>query len=495
MLDTVRAEDELKEIQAFWQSFVPYQNVLPIALAVGALLEILLITYILCSAGHQRGLSGEDALVQGGLHRIPFDVMTGMLMMILFGMIIAFGYFDRGYLDWLGQQNLAIFWECGVIAVLLEAAFLSMLFYFESMAVRVKKHTLFSGMLIVRLCRWIGRGIRFIFQALPYTWRMVVAVGLLVFFGCLILGASRHYVIGIMLLILYGIILVTFLSLLQVYQRKRQDAVHQMAQGHLDTPILLEGPTKEDRQEVHDLTRLHSNISTAVEEQLKSERMKTELITNVSHDIKTPLTSIINYVDLMKKEGPYSPQQEEYLEVLEKQSVRLKKLIEDLIEASKASTGNLSVNMEQISLGEMVRQLAGEYSERFEKSELTLILNCPSEDIFVMADGRLLSRVFENLFSNALKYSQPGTRVYLDLLQGAGYATVCLRNISKYPLNISEDELMERFVRGDSSRHTEGSGLGLGIALSLTELMQGFFRISIDGDLFKANVSLKKDNA
>ena len=280
-----------------------------------------------------------------------------------------------------------------------------------------------------------------------------------------------------------------------LYRKHRQEAISRMAAGDLSTPVALKAWAKKDRQEAKNLSRIHDTVSVAVEKQLQSERLKSELITNVSHDIKTPLTSIINYVDLMQKEGSYTEKQQEYLEVLEKQSIRLKKLIEDLIEASKASTGNIKTEMMPICLEEMLRQATGEYTEKLEKAGLSLVMKLPEKETTVLADGRLLSRVFDHLLSNVIKYSQPGTRVYLDLGEGNEYATVSIRNISNYPLNIAESELMERFSRGDSSRHTEGSGLGLGIALSLVELMQGKFRISIDGDLFKAMVSLRKWNS
>ena len=222
---------------------------------------------------------------------------------------------------------------------------------------------------------------------------------------------------------------------------------------------------------------------------MKSERFRTELITNVSHDIKTPLTSIINYVDLIKKEGVTDPVLQEYVEVLDRQSLRLKKLIEDLMEASKASTGNLSVNLEVCDATVMLSQVVGEFAGRAEANNLELVVDCPEPPVTIMADGRHLWRVLDNLMSNVCKYAMPGTRVYINLEVFHGMVIMTFRNISKSPLNISSDELMERFVRGDSSRNTEGSGLGLNIAQSLTSLMNGNMAIQIDGDLFKAIVS------
>jgi signal transduction histidine kinase len=224
---------------------------------------------------------------------------------------------------------------------------------------------------------------------------------------------------------------------------------------------------------------------------MKSERLKTELITNVSHDLKTPLTSIVNYVDLMKKEDIQPEKAKEYLEVLDRQSKRLKKLTLDLLEASKASTGNISVSNEPTNIKVLLSQLEGEYAEKLAASNLELHVSVPEEDMWISADGRLLSRVFDNLMNNIFKYTQPGTRVYVTARAEGENSVIEFKNISKYQLNISGDELMERFVRGDSSRNTEGSGLGLSIAKSLTELQNGELDIVVDGDLFKAIVSME----
>ena len=218
--------------------------------------------------------------------------------------------------------------------------------------------------------------------------------------------------------------------------------------------------------------------------------MKTELITNVSHDIKTPLTSVINYVDLLKREGLDSESAPEYLEVLERQTGKLKRLTDDLVEASKASAGNVAVNREELDLKVLLSQAVGEYEERMNANGLVLLLETPQEEMKVRTDGRLMWRVFDNLMNNICKYSQPNTRVYVTALENGGKKQVVFRNISREQLNISPEELNERFVRGDRSRNTEGSGLGLSIAKSLTEVQGGALDIQIDGDLFKATVTI-----
>ena len=240
------------------------------------------------------------------------------------------------------------------------------------------------------------------------------------------------------------------------------------------------------KKQGEDLNSIASGMSLAVEKQLKSERMKTELITNVSHDIKTPLTSIINYADLIGKESCENEKITEYAEVLVRQSVRLKRLIEDLVEASKASTGNLEVNLAACDAAVFLTQAGGEYEEKLQNANLTLVTSQPENEIRIMADGRRMWRVFDNLMNNICKYAQPGTRVYLSLERIGNSAVIIFRNTSREALNISEEELMERFVRGDASRTTEGNGLGLSIARSLAELQGGKLTIKIDGDLFKA---------
>lgn len=235
---------------------------------------------------------------------------------------------------------------------------------------------------------------------------------------------------------------------------------------------------------------MQQGVQRAVDERLRSERMKTELITNVSHDIKTPLTSIVIYVDLLKKEEINSPKAQEYLEVMDRQSKRLKKLTEDLVEASKASSGVIPVDCQPTNVNVLLSQLEGEYEERLQKAELTMIVHPAAGDPVVLADGKLLSRVMDNLMNNIGKYAMPGTRVYAAAAADEKESTISIKNVSRNELNVSADELMERFVRGDSSRHTEGSGLGLSIAKSLVELQGGRFELSIDGDLFRADISL-----
>lgn len=235
---------------------------------------------------------------------------------------------------------------------------------------------------------------------------------------------------------------------------------------------------------------ISSGLSDAVDKQVKSERLRTDLITNVSHDLKTPLTSIINYVDLLKREDIQNPRVREYLRVLEQKSARLKALTEDLVEASKASSGNVNIELMELNYGEIVQQALGEFEDKINAAGLIVVERIPAEPLMILSDGRHLWRVMENLLNNCCKYALRSSRIYVDLYSEDNTAVCTIKNISQAPLNISPDELTERFVRGDVSRSTEGSGLGLSIAKSLTRLMGGELRIEIDGDLYKASIRL-----
>lgn len=264
-----------------------------------------------------------------------------------------------------------------------------------------------------------------------------------------------------------------------------QEGIKRLAEGDLTCKMdtkHLHGPF---RMYAHDLNRISAGMTVEVERRMKSEHLKTELLTNVSHDIKTPLTSIINYVDLLKNQDIASEDAKSYVEVLDRQSHRLKKLLEDLIEASKAATGNITAELAPTDAAELLRQAEGEYNERLREQKLIPVLRIDAETCSILADGRLLWRVFDNLLGNIVKYAMPGTRVYLELSHRNDRCVITIRNISKDELGIEAEELMERFVRGDAARATEGSGLGLSIARSLTECMKGGFDLVLDGDLFK----------
>lgn len=345
----------------------------------------------------------------------------------------------------------------------------------------ISKAVLFCWHALGRSFHASVRAISRFLNLLPLTWQWLLAGIVMIFVLSLTINADGPFrVLGVVFalaLVLYGAH--CFGVLLESTKR--------MSQGHLDTKVddrLLLGGFQEYASALNSLAGV---AEQAARDQMKSERMKAELITNVSHDIKTPLTSIINYVDLMQKAG--SPEEaEEYLEVLARQSLRLKKLIDDLMEMSKASTGNMHVDIRDVDAAEAVNQALGEFSDKLAQASLTSIFNPPETPLLIRADGRLVWRVLSNLLSNTVKYALPGTRVYIDLVQLDGKVLISLKNISKEPLNVDSEELMERFVRGDTSRNTEGSGLGLNIARSLMELQKGQLQLLVDGDLFKVTL-------
>ncbi len=333
-----------------------------------------------------------------------------------------------------------------------------------------------------RAFRWVCNKIANFFSLLPLMWQWLLtgAVMLITVTFALLTRSEGLLVLSLCLsfaVILYGAS--CFGTLMEAAKR--------MGKGDLETKVGDKNMVGSFREFAGDLNALADVAVVAARNQLKSERMKTELITNVSHDIKTPLTSIINYVDLLQK--PHSDEEQEiYLEVLSRQSNQLKKLIDDLMEMSKASTGNMTVEIAAVDAVEAVNQALGEYVDKFAKIQLTPVFRQPEEPVYMKADGRLAWRVLSNLLSNAYKYALPGTRLYIDLMELEGKVLISLKNISREELNVSADELLERFVRGDASRNTEGSGLGLNIAQSLMELQKGQLQLLVDGDLFKVTL-------
>lgn len=323
--------------------------------------------------------------------------------------------------------------------------------------------------------------------------KILVGMGLLTFVQ--VVGLALFYAdfgCGMFAYFVYKIIAIALVFYLAVQAKKVRDGMKRVASGDLTQPVDTKGMLADFRTHAEDINNAGEGISLAVAESIKSERMKADLITNVSHDIKTPLTSIINYVDLLKKEDLKNEKADEYLEVLDRQSARLKKLTEDIVEASKASTGNIEMNIERVDLAVLLSQASGEFEEKFKTKDLEFIKTLHADNIYVNADGRYLWRIIDNLLRNIHKYAKNGTRVYLDTREKDGRVEVIFKNISETMLNISPEELTERFVRGDRSRNTEGSGLGLSIASSLASGMGGNLKLDIDGDLFKAILDLEK---
>ena len=443
---------------------------------------------LLCVAGRR---AGDDGLYPGVLYRVPVD----LLLVFVGGVACVPMAMGLDMMDTAGSTaSYLVFLGMTVVGVML--LYLSCVGCCMSIAVRLKGHTLLKNTLCykcLRLCwhsvKWCGtlckrmvRGCMGLFGKVHIIPQMIIGyLGITILE--LVLWALGLYpvfwVVAHLAMIPLFLYVVSMLHTLRAAARRMADGD---LTGHVDTSH-LHSICKEHAE---DLNHIADGMTIAVEERLKSERMKTELITNVSHDIKTPLTSIINYASLISAEPSENEKITEYAKVLVRQSDRLKRLIEDLVEASKASTGNLEVHLAPCDAGVFIEQAFGEYEEKLEDAGLTLVTIKPEEEIRIMADGRRMWRVFDNLMNNICKYAQRGTRVYLMLELIDDQAVVSFKNISKDPLNVSAEELMERFVRGDASRNTEGNGLGLSIARSMTELQGGTLTLSVDGDLFKA---------
>lgn len=349
----------------------------------------------------------------------------------------------------------------------------------------VKKLWRTLGRICAKVLGWLKR----LYGLLPLTWQWLL--GGLIVGGCTFPGLVTDS--QFLLLVSFAAAIVVVIYGANVFGTLLE-AAKRMRGGDLDVKVddkLMVGAYKDMAGELNGLSDV---VIVAAQKQMRSERMRTELITNVSHDIKTPLTSIINYVDLLQK--PHSEEDEKtYLEVLSRQSGRMKRLIDDLIELSKASTGNITVNLTTMDAVETVNQALGEFTDKLEAAHLMPVFRVPKEPLYIHADGRLAWRAMSNLLSNAAKYAMPDTRLYVDMVAVDGKVCISFKNISRDSLNISADELMERFVRGEASRTQEGSGLGLNIAQSMMELQHGALELLVDGDLFKATLIFPQETA
>lgn len=436
-----------------------------------AALVLFFFCFLMASAGHW---AGHEGIHLTWLDKIPADVWLLVLLCTFF-----IGW-EELYYEW----GRVFFYAALVPLVLL---------FLCAFAAQCKAGTVLRGALIGRIARFLWRIVRSLFlglwriaRNLPLLWKTALVMAGVFFLEMLFVLAGYGSVDGIFVIMKAVELLAALYIALNL--RTLQKGGEKLARGDFSSPIdtrYLIGDFKRYGQELNDV---QSGLEQAVQEQMKAEHLKTELITNVSHDIKTPLTSIVNYVDLLKKEDMPSPAAREYIAVLDRQSHRLKKLTEDLVEASKASSGALNVELQPTDVNVLLSQIEGEYQERLAACHLTLVTQPPVPGTMIQADSRLLSRVMDNLVSNVCKYAMENTRVYVTAAVRDGQAVISFKNVSRDELNISPDELMERFVRGDASRHSEGSGLGLSIARSLVQLQGGTFALSIDADLFRADI-------
>lgn len=472
------------------------------AMAGLALLVAACLIYLLWTAGHR---PDNDSIALSWQEHIFFDLYFAAMFCVgglLAALLFELGenlYYNYNYNTAVDETYIALTIRAGagVLTALVSIVALTL----RTFAVRCKARVLLRTTLICRVCSWLWKGIQegcrifaVFFHSLPILWHIIVLSVLYFFLNAIFVSQVFYSWFFALLLVLLNGFVLFFLCWWGIGLQKLRRGSQAIAAGHLEQRIDVQRMPHELKVTAENLNNISQGMSEAVNEQMKSERFKAELITNVSHDLKTPLTSIINYVHLLKSTEQTDPKAREYIEVLDRKSQRLKKLTEDLVEASKASTGTLAINREKIGMEQLLDQALGEWREKLEARNLTVVPTFPEGETWVCADGRHLWRVLDNLLSNCSKYAMAGTRVYIDLSRGHGQVTLSIKNISRDALNVPAERLMERFVRGEESRSTEGSGLGLSIARSLTELQGGTFSLSVDGDLFKATVTLPQAN-
>jgi signal transduction histidine kinase len=485
--------DRLDQLQIKYDNLKDGAAKLAAVAVICGVVNLISVIYLCYASGHRYG---KEGITLNWFDRIPLDVLAVIWVITAGGMLLMGGEIAHDLSWWMnnGVQYTSdlLGWQSmlylGIAAVYLLALEMVVLWLLLTLIARCKAHVFWKNFLVVRLAKKAGRPVKRFFQMLRTNVNLAIKVAV----AYVILSLVCIFLSGRALNVLLVLLLVLLVAMEYWCFRFNaiREGVKRLNQGEMEAQIDTKGMPYDLKQVAEQLNNLSEGIHKAVEKQMQSERFKAELITNVSHDLKTPLTSIINYIDLLKQTHIDDPTALEYLEVLDRKSQRLKKLTEDLVEASKASTGTLKVEKTSLDFGQLVAQALGEYDEKLRSAKLTPVYHQPEEPLMVLADGRHLWRVLDNLLNNCVKYAMPGTRVYLSLRQGTSFVTLEMKNISSEPLNLTAEELMERFVRGDSSRTTEGSGLGLNIAQNLVTLQGGHFNLSVDGDLFKAIVTI-----
>lgn len=462
-------------------NLAPYESTFVYSIPICSILVVIMSIYLIISIGHTQGKEGIDL---NDFDKIPIEIILIIGLTLITIIIGCMG----AVLSFITKDYYKLMVSCFITGY-----FISYIVFFAmtvTVIKRIKAKILLKESLTGKACRFFYRSIKKIVKETTKNWNII---------SKLILGVVI-YCISVIILILVlqqvGFLIVLGGSIYIFYKiiekincyKKIENHLKLMYEGDNSTKLASYDFTPEFQDIIKYINDISSGFENAIQEGIKSEKLKTELITNVSHDIKTPLTSIINYVDLLKKENIEDEKIKEYIEILDNKSQRLKKLTEDLVEASKASSGNVKLNIEKINICELIKQTTGEFEDKFKNKKLEIITKNTEKDIYIDADNRYMYRVIENLFGNISKYALDSSRVYIDIIKENSKVKIEVKNISKERLNISADELMQRFVRGDKSRTTEGSGLGLSISKSLTELQKGKFELKVDGDLFKVEL-------
>ena len=474
---------ELQSGDVVYESFTEVQknvNSFYLSCTLFVVFFVLLIVCILYLAKNNK----RSSLIEGIINKfkvypIEYNIGVAMLVWIIWNNGLRIYYSSNNYIRRLNFSS--IIW--GIIVVII---------YYFLIRIIISKYnegTLFKNNMTIKIWNYLSD----VMNRGSIIRTLVIMIALYILSGLVLLFLSAWLwiwpigiLIGVVLTIIYIIMLIKDL----IYLDKIMVGAKAAAEGKLNYKIDEKG-RGHLRELAHDINNIKDGLKKSVENEMKSENMKTELITNVSHDLKTPLTSIINYIDLLKRENIEPENARDYVNILDKKSQRLKVLIEDLFEASKAASGAMELNISRIDIGQLLKQALGENDERFKDNRLEVKLNIPDDKIFINGDGKRLYRVFENLISNIVKYSLSNTRVYIDMFKENDEVTIVMKNISAYELSFDTNEITNRFKRGDASRSTEGSGLGLAIAKSIVELHNGSFKIEADGDLFKSIIKLK----
>lgn len=464
------------------ETLVDMKYALIILAIVGALIMITTFIFIVCSAGYSERFEGIHLTL---FDKAPLELHLGCMAAI--AGVILWLFFDVCY-------AIEIWMAIALLLASVAVAALAFIIFVNTFSARCKAGKLFHYTIVFGSIILLFRGLKYLFSNMKYSWKaaiIFVAASVYDLFFVVILISSPSE-LALAMWLLGKLVLGAALIIYAIGFGRIREGCKKLSEGKTDFVLRDTYLPPDLKSLAGDLNSIGNGIQLAVDERTRSERLKTELITNVSHDLKTPLTSIVNYVDILSKEDIKPDSAKEYVEVLVRQSQRMKKLIDDLVEASKASSGAIAVNAQRLDMSLLITQAVTEFEERLERSKLTPITMLSDVPVRVMVDGRLMWRVFDNLLGNICKYAQPETRVYISEIIIGDKVVVTFKNVSKYALNISSEELMERFVRGDSSRHTEGSGLGLSIARSLCALQNVGFGISIDGDLFKAQLTFDR---
>ena len=447
-----------------------------IIIPVGSIIAMLMVIYLAVSIGEDKKLNYFD--------KIPLEIVGFVAIIIsVIPFIFLADYFYSTGNDYVGGISIII----TVALFIYVIACVCMITFVR----RLKAKSFWKTTIIGKIFYWFKDVLlKNISYSIGTTAKVILVFLLIGFITFLIMLIFRGALSVILIIALYGYIMYRTIIFFKECS-KIEKKIEEVRDGNNQLPLDVNEFSSEFQNVATSINNISEGIETAVQERMKSERLKAELITNVSHDIKTPLTSIINYSDLLKNEKIDNEKANEYIEIIYSKSQRLKRLTEDLIEASKIQTGNVSLKKEKINIIELIRQAVGEFEDKFSKKGLNTIIDCKQSEIFIFADSRYMYRIIENLFSNISKYALENSRVYIDIGVFGDDVNIAIKNISKDKLNISADELMQRFVRGESSRTTEGSGLGISIAQNLTTLQDGKFDLVLDGDLFKVRMSFK----